>query len=89
MFHEVATLVHLIESSKPVARKQGRPLDRAAKYTPTPREAIPRLLERRPCLAVPRELNFWRDKTLHNMKIAGDVVLISAMSMGRLCRLDE
>ena len=62
--------------------RAGRPLDRAAKGAPT-------LLERRPCLAVPRELNFRLDKALHAMKIAGDFVLISAMSVSRLCRLDE
>ena len=38
MFHEVATLVHLIESSKPEARG-GHPLDRAAGGALTPRGA--------------------------------------------------
>ena len=47
MFREVATLVHLIESSKPAARAQ------AVRWV-VPLE-VPRLLERRPRLAVPRE----------------------------------
>ena len=81
LFHEVATLVHLIESSKRAAREQ------AVRWI-VPLK-VPRLLERQPCLAVPRELNFRRDKALHDMKIAGDFVLISAMSVSRLCPLDE
>ena len=59
----------------------GRPLDRAA-------IKVPRLLKRRPCFAVRRELNVWRDLALHDMKIAGDFVLISAMTESRLSRLD-
>ena len=47
MFHEVAELVHLIDASKPAARKQ------AVRWiVPL---GVPRLLERRPCLGVPRE----------------------------------
>ena len=38
MFHEVATLVHMTESSKPEARG-GHPLDRAAGGALTPRGA--------------------------------------------------
>ena len=42
MFHEVATLVHPIESSKRAARS-GHPLGRAAGGAPTPRGAtVPR-----------------------------------------------
>ena len=81
MFYEVATLAHLIESSKPAARVQ------AVRWI-VPLK-VPRPLKRRPCLAVPRELNFRRDKALHDIKIAGNFVLILAMSMSRLCRLDE
>ena len=78
MFHEVETLVHLIESSKPAAREQ------AVRWI-VPLK-VSRLLERRPCLAVPRELNFRRDEALHDIKMAGDFGL---MSVSRLWRLDE
>ena len=81
MFHKVATLVDLIESSKPAARAHAVRWNVPLK--------VPRLLQRRPCLTVPRELSFWRDKALHYMTIAADFVLISAMSVSRLCRVDE
>ena len=82
MFHEVATLVHLIESSKPETRAEGMRLDRAAggAQTPINRGAT-----------VPRERSdrqLVRDKAVHK-KIAGDFVLISPMSVSRLCRLDK
>ena len=84
MFGEVATLVHRIESSKPAARKQA-----VRRIVPL---KVPRPLaglERRPFLAVVRELAFWRVQALHDMKIDSDFVLISAMmTVTRLCRLD-
>ena len=49
----------------------------------------PRPLERRRFLGVLRELKFWRVKALHDMKLASDFVLISAMTVSRLCRLDK
>ena len=89
MYNEVATLVHLIESSETVTRAQ-------AVRLMVPLE-VPRLLERRPYLTVARErrlnqVNFWGGEALHNIKVAGDFVLISAMSrlsVVRLCRPDE
>ena len=84
MFREVATLVHLIESSKPAARKQ-------AVHWIVPLK-VPRplaSLERRPFLAVLREFKFWRVKALHDMKTASDFVLIPAMTVSRLCRLEK
>ena len=80
IFHEVATLVYLIDSSKPAARAL------AVRWI-VPLE-VPRFLEKRLCLAVPRE-RFWRDEALHDMKIADNFGLILTMSVSRLCRLDE
>ena len=63
MFHEVATLVHMTESSKPEARG-GHPLDRAAGGALTPRGAtVPRERSyRQPVarLSRPRQENSWR-----------------------------
>ena len=78
MFHEVARLVHPIESSKPAARVKGIRLIVLLE--------VPRLLEGRPYLACIARNNLWRDKALHK-KTAGDFVLISSMSSSRLCRL--
>ena len=69
MFHEVATLVHLIESSKPEARAGGIRLIVLLE--------VPSLLEGRPCLASVAIDNLSRDKAVHDKKIAGDFVLIS------------
>ena len=84
MFREVATLAHLIESSTSAARKQAV---RWIVPLKVPRPLAS--LERRPFLAVLRELAFWRVKTLHDMKIASGFVLISAMTVTPLCRLDK
>ena len=81
MFFEVTALVHPIESSKPAARVKGIRLIVQLK--------VIRLVEGRLCLASITINNWWRDKALHDKKIAGDFVLISAMSVGGLCRLDE
>ena len=64
MFHEVATLVHPIESSKPEVRAEGIRLD-------VPLE-VPRLLEGQPCLASVATDNLSRDRVVHDKKIAGD-----------------
>ena len=50
-----------------------------------------RLLDGPPYLASVAIINLWRDEALHDKKIAGDFVLISAKSvrMGSLCRLDK
>ena len=69
MFHEVATLVHLIESSKPEARAEGIRLIVLLE--------VPWLLEGRPCFASVAIDNLSRDKAVHDKKIAGDFVLIS------------
>ena len=81
MFFEVTALVHPIESSKPAARVKGIRLIVQLK--------VIRLVEGRLCLASITINNWWRDKALHDKKIAGDFVLISGMSVGRLCRLDK
>ena len=80
MFHEVATLVHLIGSSKPEAHR-GYPLDRAVGGALTPIGAtVPRersyrqLVARRSRL---RQENSWRFR------------IGLAMSVSRLCRLDK
>ena len=70
MFHEVATLVHLIESSKPEARAEGIRLIVLLE--------VPRLLEGRPCLASVAIDNLSRDKAVHDNKT------VSCLS--RLCR---
>ena len=85
-FVRFATLVHLIESLKTAARKQAV---RWIVPLKVPRLLLIASLERRSFLDVLRELAFWRVKALHDMKIASDVVLISAMTMSRLYRLNE
>ena len=67
----------MIESSKPEARTEGIALDRAAGGALTPRG-----------VTVPRERSLSHDKAVHK-KIARDFVLISPMSVSRLCRLDK
>ena len=58
----------------------GLPLDRATTDAPTPRESImPRRTSRAQLLA---------RQSPHDINIAGDSVLISAMSVSRLRRLD-
>ena len=69
MSHEVATLVHLIGSSKPEARAEDICLIVLLE--------VPWLLEGRPCLASVAIDNLSRDKAVHDKKIAGDFVLIS------------
>ena len=60
MVHEVATLVHLVESSKPAARA-GRPVDHAARGAPTPREpTVTRHASRVARQSPPRHENSWR-----------------------------
>ena len=81
MFFEVTALVHPIESSKPAARVKGIRLIVLVE--------VPRLLEGRPYVAGIAINNLWRDKALHDKKIDGDFVLISAMSVSRLCLLDK
>ena len=81
MFHEVATLVHLIESSKPEARAE------AIRFIVL--LEVPWLLEGRPCLASVATDNLFRDKAVQDKEIAGDFVLISPMLVSRLCRLDK
>ena len=79
-FHEVATLVHPVESPKPAPRAQGIRLIVLLE--------VPRLLEGRPYLATVAINNLWREKAIHDKKIAGDFVLISPMSVSRLWRQD-
>ena len=81
MFHEVATLMHLMESLKREVRAEGIRLILQLEE--------PSLLEGRPCVAIQAMDNMWRDKAAHDKKIAGDFVLISSMSLSRLCRLDK
>ena len=81
MFHEVATLVHPIESSKPAACVQGIRLVVLLE--------MPRLLEGRPYLVSVAINNLWRHKTFQANKTAVDFVLISPTSVSRLCRLDK
>ena len=73
--------MHLIESSKPEARADGFRLIVLLE--------VPLLLEGRPCLSSVAIDNLSRDKAVHDKKIAGDFVLISPMSLGPLCRLDQ
>ena len=81
MFHEVATLVHPIESSKRAARAQG--------IRSVVLLEVPRPLEGRPCLVSAAINNLWRDKAFQAKKTAGGFVLISPMSVSRLWRLDR
>ena len=81
MFHEVATLVHPTESSKRAARAQS--------IRSVVLLEVPRLLEGRPYLVSAAINNSWRDKTFQAKKTAGGFVLISPMSVSRLCRLDK
>ena len=74
-------LVHLVESSKPEARAEGIRLIVLLE--------VPRLLEGRPRLARVAINNLSRDKAVHDQKMAGDFMLISPMSVSRLCRLDK
>ena len=64
IFHEVPTLVHLIESSKTRGARGGYPLDRAAGGALTPRGAtVPRERSYRQPVARqsrPRQENSWR-----------------------------
>ena len=46
-----------------------------------------RLLARRQYLASVAVNNLWRDEAVHDKKTAGDFVLISPMSVSRVCRL--
>ena len=83
MFHEVATLVHPIESSKRAARAQG--------IRSVVLLEVPRLPEGRPYLArvATRMTNLGRDKVVHK-KIAGEFGLISPFFVGESARrLDE
>ena len=79
MFHEVATLVHPIESSKRAARAQGIPSIVLLE--------VPRLRGGRQYLVSEAINNMWRDKACEAKKISGDFVLISPMSVSRLCQL--
>ena len=81
MFHEVATLVHPIESSKRAARAQGIPSIVLLE--------VPRLRGGRQYLVSEAINNLWRDKACEANKISGDFVLISPMSVSRLCRRDK
>ena len=81
MFHELATLVHLIESSKPEGRAEGIRL--------TVLLEVPWLLEGRPCLASVALDNLSHDKAVRDNKLAGDFAWISPMSVSRLRRLDK
>ena len=83
MIHEVATLVHPIGSSEPAARAK---VVRLIALLEVPQIL---LIERRPYLASVAINNFWRGKALHDKKVAGDFVLVSATSVSRLCRLDD
>ena len=69
MFHEVATLVHLMGSSKPEARAEGIRLIVLLE--------VPLLLGGRPFLASVAIDNLSRVKAVHDKKIAGDFGLIS------------
>ena len=86
MLNEVATLAHLIESSKPAARA-GRQLDRAAEGAPTPREAtVPRRTSRAQRLArqrPPRHENSWRFRG--NLGYVGESVLSTGRIELSLC----
>ena len=79
MSHEIATLVHPIESSKPAAHAQG--------IRSIVLLEVPRLLEGRPYLVSVAIYKVWRDKAFQAKKTAGVFVLISPMSVSRLCRL--
>ena len=81
MFREVATLVHVIESSKPAARAQG--------ICSIVMLEVRQLLEGRPYLVSVAIDILSRDKAAHDKLIAGDFALISPMSASRLCRLDN
>ena len=81
MSHAVATVLHLIESSKPEARAEGNRLIVLLE--------VPWLLEERPCRASVAVDKLPRDKAVRDKKIAGVFVLISPMSVSRLCRLDK
>ena len=74
MCHEVATLVHPIESTKPAVRAKGIRLIALLE--------VPRLLEGRQYLASVAINNLWRDEALHDRKIAGDFVLMSPICVG-------
>ena len=64
MFHEVATLVHPIESSKRAERAQG--------IRSVVLLEVPRPLEGRPYLVSAAINNLWRDKAFQSNKTAGD-----------------
>ena len=82
MFHEVATLVHLIDSSKPAARKQAVRCIVPANSVSTPRkETVPRRTSRAQLLArqsPPRHENSWRFRV--DLGYVGE----SALSTGRV-----
>ena len=79
MFHEIETLVQPNESTKPAARAQGIRLIVLLE--------VPQLLEGRQYLASVAINSLWRE--VFHKKIAGDFVLISPISVSRVCRLDE
>ena len=81
MFHEVATLVHPIESSKRAERAHG--------IRSVVLLEMPRPLEGRPYLVSAAINNLWRDKAFQAKKTAGGFVLVSPISVSRLCRLDK
>ena len=81
MFDKVATPVYPIEWSKPAARSQG--------IRSIVLLEVPRLLEGRPYLVSVAVNNVWRGKAFQANKTAGDLVLISPMSVSRLCRRDK
>ena len=76
MIHEVATLVHLIESSKRAARAQG--------IRSVVLLEVPRLLEGRPYIVSVAINNLWHDNAFQAKKTAGGFVLISPISVSRL-----